>query len=106
MAESERTRLRLFREFQDRIPGQRGGTRCHLSTFIRWATQGVKMPDGTRLKLHAVRCGHKWLTTNEWFDAFTEAQTAAYQVDAPTRTDSQARRAAADADKRLAASGA
>ncbi len=102
------TQLKLFREFQDRIPGHRNGSRTSLSTFIRWAIDGVKLPDGTKVKLRAVRCGHKWLCTDEWFEAFLDAQAAPFSTPAttPPRSPAARARASAAASKRLEAMGA
>jgi hypothetical protein len=50
----------------------------HPSTAWRWITAGAAMPDGTRLKLEAVRCGGRWVTTKAALRRFLAALTAAY----------------------------
>lgn len=77
------TSLKKLGDFRDRVPGHRKNGRVHLSTLGRWCSTGVQLPDGARLRLRAVRIGRSWLTTDEWFTAFVEALTAAYDP-APT----------------------
>lgn len=75
-------KYKALKAYQECVPGHRGGSRCHTSTFIRWATKGVKAATGEVVKLRAVRIGSKWLTTDEWFAAFVEATTAAHATPA------------------------
>lgn len=74
--ETAAPQLKPMRDFRDQLPGHRKGSRCHLSTLIRWATDGVKTPAGP-VRLRAVRVGCKWLTTDEWFQEFVAALTTA-----------------------------
>jgi hypothetical protein len=37
------------------VPPARTGKRTHLSTILRWILVGAKAPDGTRVRLEAVR---------------------------------------------------
>lgn len=74
---------RRLSEFQGRLPGHRKNQRLHLSTLIRWCSSGVKLRDGTRLRLRAVRVGSRWLTTEAWWQAFTDALTAAHRPSDP-----------------------
>ena len=64
--------------FQDQIPGHRTNARVHLSTLLRWCLRGVRLPDGSRVKLQAVRVGSRWFTTDVWFDEFIATLTAAH----------------------------
>ena len=77
------------------------------STAFRAAQKGVTLPDGTRVKLEAIRSGKKWLTTEAAVRRFLEAQQASPSMcGAPPRSPSARRRAseaaAAKADKLLA----
>lgn len=83
--ETAAAQLKPLRDFRDQLPGHRKGSRCHLSTIIRWATEGVKTPAGP-VRLRAVRVGHKWLTTEVWFQEFVEALTTA-RLPKPTNSD-------------------
>jgi len=97
--------LKKLSAYQDRVPGHRQNARLHLSTLIRWCAVGVKLPDGGRLRLRAIRAGSRWLTTDEWFAEFLTALTVAHTADSgttspPSRTPAQrqaaSRRAAAE----------
>src|SRR5262249_5972544 len=97
--------LKKLSAYQDRVPGHRENARLHLSTLIRWCAIGVKLPDGGRLRLRAIRAGSRWLTTDEWFAEFLTALTAAPTDDSgntsgPSRPPAQrmtaSRRAAAE----------
>jgi hypothetical protein len=50
----------------------------HPATLTRWILAGVPLPDGSRLKLRAVRVGAKWMTRQDWIQEFIAAQTTAY----------------------------
>ena len=69
--------LRLS-ELARAIPGSRGSTTTSPSTLTRWIITGVRLPDGSRVKLRATRCGHKWLVARRWLQDFTAALTAAH----------------------------
>jgi hypothetical protein len=91
------------------FPAARGdGPGVDHSTTFRWATLGVKLPDGSRLKLEAVRVGGRWLTSNAAIARFVKAQTDIANpspVPTPkTRTPSARQKAIDAANKRLAAS--
>jgi hypothetical protein len=106
MAAAESPQLRPLRDYADRIPGHRRGTRTHPSTLIRFCTAGVKAPDGTQIRLRAVRLGHRWLTTDEWFAAFLSALTPADgPTTVPVRSPAARTRAAAAAERELTARG-
>jgi hypothetical protein len=47
------------------LPPGRNGARPALGTVLRWILSGSRAPDGTLVKLEAVRVGAKWLTSRE-----------------------------------------
>jgi len=61
------------------------GSPVYPSTVSRWILRGVRLPDGSRLKLRAIRLGSKWHVTAEWMREFFESHTAAFVPDAATR---------------------
>lgn len=65
------------------------------------------MPDGTRLKLRAIRCGSKFKTTDEWLTEFLDAQTAAFGLGTGTQpgTPSDSGRSGARRETGRAAAG-
>lgn len=75
--------LRPLRDFRDRLPGHRANGRLHLSTIIRWACSGVRLPDGRRVRLRAIRVGSRWLSCDAWFDEFVAHLTTAHLPPAP-----------------------
>src|SRR5262245_532544 len=102
------SQFKSLRDFQDRIPGHRPGSRTHLSTLIRWATRGVIAANGERVRLRAIRLGNKWATTTEWFEEFVSRLTAAAVPPTdmpPSRTPAQRARDSAGADREAAARG-
>jgi hypothetical protein len=68
-------------EAMKRIPPARRGRKTHLSTLVRWITEGARAPDGTRVRLEAVRVGARWMTTIPALQRFVERLTPA--VDQP-----------------------
>jgi hypothetical protein len=61
-----------------RFPGTRTNGLLHLSTLIRWCTRGIRLPDGSRVRLRSIRVGCRWLTTDAWVDEFIAVLTAAH----------------------------
>jgi hypothetical protein len=57
------------------IPPGRNGRRTHLSTLLRWVLTGARGPDGSRVRLEAVRLGGRWMTTRAALQRFTERLT-------------------------------
>jgi hypothetical protein len=49
----------------------------HLAWVHRWATRGIPGPDGTRIRLEAVKVGCRWATSVEALGRFLAATTAA-----------------------------
>jgi hypothetical protein len=83
------------------LPRGRNGSRPHLSTLIRWITRGAPAPDGCRVKLAAVRCGGKWVTSRQALREFCEALTPAQVDRASSRTSTTRQRASQKADEQL-----
>jgi hypothetical protein len=49
---------------------------------VGWITAGILLPDGSRLRLDALRVGKFWKTTWTAVNAFVAAQTLAYASEA------------------------
>jgi len=47
------------------IPPARGGEPTPFSTLLRWGLYGWATPDGRRVRLEAVRLGHRWMTSHD-----------------------------------------
>ncbi|VTT98863.1 unnamed protein product [Gemmataceae bacterium] len=79
------------------------------STLTRWITPGIRLRDGTRLRLQARRVGSKWGVRQSWVDEFLEAQTAdrlGGDTSTPAlRTPAERQRASDAAAAQLAAMG-
>jgi hypothetical protein len=61
-----------------KLPVGLGGSELHLSTVLRWCTVGVKSPDGTVVRLEAVRVGKRWVTSAEALNRFIDRITPTY----------------------------
>jgi hypothetical protein len=57
------------------VPPGRNAKRTHLSTLLRWILDGATAPDGSRVRLEAVRLGGRWMTTREALSRFATALT-------------------------------
>jgi hypothetical protein len=79
------------------VPPGRNGKRCHLSTLLRWIVEGVKGPDGGRVRLEVVRLGGRWVTSREALQRFAERLTPRLDGPAPAAPLPPARRRAAAA---------
>jgi hypothetical protein len=88
-----------------RFPPFRESKPVAPSTIFRWIAVGVRLPDGTRLRLEAVRLGGRWLTSGPAIERFIARQTPNLDAKpAPQpRTPRQQRRAAERAGKALTA---
>jgi hypothetical protein len=64
------------------VPSARA-PRTAKTTLMRWVRDGVRLPDGTRLRLKALRVGAKWCVTRTWLTQFFDALTAARQPGVP-----------------------
>lgn len=58
-----------------RLPPARGNRPVNSSTIWRWIKDGIKLSDGTTLRLEAVRLSGRWLTSVEALARFIDAQT-------------------------------
>jgi hypothetical protein len=86
------------------IPPSRGGKRTHLSTILRWILHGAKGPQGSVVRLEAVRLGGRWLTTCEAIHRFTERLTPSVDpasTSGTPQTPGQQQRAAERAAREL-----
>lgn len=96
---------RSLSDVRSRFPGARKNAILHLATMIRWCTRGIRQPDGSRVRLRAIRAGSRWLTTDAWVDEFIAVLTVAHIPDqgAPIpRSPTQRNRASQAAAKELA----
>jgi hypothetical protein len=73
-----------------------------LSCLVRWVTEGVRGPDGKRIRLEAARLAGRWITTPQAIARFIEAQTPtlASELFAP-RAPAARQRASEQAASRL-----
>ena len=92
-----------LREVAHRLPAFRPGTRTTYSCVLRWSLKGVRVPGGQRVRLEAVRCGGRWLTTEAAIQRFLLAQqpTEERQPQAPPRSPGQRQRASQRAGAQL-----
>ena len=78
-----------------RLPGHRGDGRLHPATLTRWIQRGCLSASGRRVRLEALRCGGRWLTSEgalaRFMDALTEGGQSTGESQSPT-----ARRHASD----------
>jgi hypothetical protein len=56
------------------IPG-RNNKPTSITTIWRWIANGVKLRNGSRLRLQAIRYPGGWRTRREWIDEFLDALT-------------------------------
>ena len=92
----------------NRLPAYRGGRPVSPSTLWRWIFTGVQLPDGSRVRLEAIRLGRRWLTSLEAIARFSAAQTPvrAPQISLPSspasyRTPAKRTRDSQRADEEL-----
>jgi hypothetical protein len=95
-----------------RFPPFRNGRPVHVATITRWIVQGVRLRDGSRLHLCAVRLPGRWVVETRAVDEFLESLTLDRAGDSnpratnPAATASASRRRAAErADQKLARRG-
>jgi len=71
----------------------------HPSTVLRWILEGVKTLGGGRVRLEAVRCGGRWVTSVAAYQRFLAAQTPVLDngpiqvASTPTQAEKRAERA-------------
>lgn len=80
-----------------RLPSARQGRPVSASCIWRWIFVGVRLPDGTTVRLEAARLSGRWLTSEQAIARFIATQTPALDVPpAPTPRTPTARQRAAD----------
>ena len=57
------------------VPAFRPGRPTNAATVWRWAAKGVRLPDGTRIKLETCRIGGRQMTSRAALGRFIAAQT-------------------------------
>jgi hypothetical protein len=77
--------------------------RPHRSTLIRWIVRGVRLRDGTTVRLPAWRFGSRWVTTPRLASAFVDAVTTGIDGgdQLPPRTSAARERASREAEEVL-----
>jgi hypothetical protein len=85
------------------LPPGRNGAKPALGTILRWILGGSRAPDGTLVRLEAIRIGGKWLTSREALARWTAKLTPRLRDNpmSPPRTVRQRRRAAEQAEREL-----
>lgn len=99
------TVYRSLSAVRHRFPGTRTNPSLHLATMIRWCTRGIRQPDGSRVRLRAIRVGSRWLTSDAWVDEFIAVLTTAHcpnQEVLALRSPAQRNKASDAAAKELA----
>jgi Protein of unknown function (DUF1580) len=93
--------LITFGQLAHLLPPGRNGRPVHISTIHRWALKGVRTSRG-RIRLDAVRCSSRWMTTWTAWEEFVQAQTPDL-ADRPQlpRTSTARQRAVERADRQL-----
>jgi hypothetical protein len=89
------------------VPPARSGKRTHLSTLLRWILAGAMAPDGTRVRLEAVRLGGRWMTSREAIQRFAASLTPHIgdETTPPRRSEATRSRASERAAAELARRG-
>ncbi len=90
-----------------RLPPGRCGRPVSFSCVYRWIAHGAPGPDGSRVKLEAVRVGGRWLTSVEALARWAERLTPCLDGGPmpARRTPAQRKRADERAAKHLDAAG-
>jgi hypothetical protein len=58
------------------LPPLRRGRPVTSSAVWKWASKGLRLSDGTRLKLEVLKIGSRWLTSKEAVFRLCQRQTA------------------------------
>jgi hypothetical protein len=88
------------------FPPARRGKPVSLSCILRWVINGIRLPDGSVVRLEAARCSGRWLSSPAAIQRFLAAQTPSLPpVGTPPRTPRQRSRADERARRELAAAG-
>ena len=87
-----------------KFPGRSGG-QTNACTVYRWATNGCRAANGTRVKLETVRVGSRLLTSEPALERFVLRLSETSEQNHSARSPTAARRASSRADAELAAAG-
>jgi uncharacterized protein DUF1580 len=90
------------------LPVRRQGKKLNTATVWRWATKGVKAPNGSIVRLRTWKVGGMHSTTEQWLCEFFEATslpTTEPDATPMPRTAGQRERAAARAERELQRAG-
>lgn len=87
------------------LPNAYSGKPVNIATVLRWVLTGIKLPDGTRVKLQAARLGGRWVSTPGAVKRFVMAQTPNGDSPPQPRPDRQRSAAAARAARKLSKAG-
>jgi hypothetical protein len=87
------------------VPPHRQDRPVSTSCIFRWMRDGVKLPDGTVVRLEGIRLGGRWLTSKEALQRFAERQTPRFDGPGP-QSAKKSGRAADRAGKELERMGA
>jgi hypothetical protein len=90
-----------------RVPRTRQDRPVTIGCLVRWIADGVRGPDGQRIRLEAARLAGRWITTPGAIRRFVQAQTP--RVGGTTtpisRTPAQRTRASQRAERELERAG-
>ena len=89
------------------FPPTRQGRPISLSAIFRWISDGIKGPEGKRIRLDAARIGGRWLTSVAALERFAMAQTPRFgeEITPKIRTLGQRQRASEAAARELEKAG-
>jgi hypothetical protein len=74
------------------FPPGRGGRPTSLSCVLRWVLTGCRAPDGSLVRLEAVRLGGRWVTSREAIQRFADRLTPLFAVEPALAPRASARR--------------
>ncbi len=94
--------LKPLTKLRKSVPGSRGATVCHPATLRRWASRGVRRPDGVLVKLEVTRIGASLMSSEAAMRRFFDALNAPIPNATPTPTPAARKRGAERADAALA----
>jgi hypothetical protein len=90
------------------IPSHRTDKGLHPQALWRWATHGVRCPDGRVVKLEVIRLAGRYYSSREALARFIEAQQdlpVVAELPAPARTPTKRQRASEKAAEVLETAG-
>jgi hypothetical protein len=76
MSTTVHTEYLSLRQAAERTPPTKGDKPVHPSTVGKWVTRGVRLRDGSRLRLAAIRYPGGWKLTADSLAAFLDRLTA------------------------------